>query len=263
MHVFIITDLEGISGVDIGGILNEDSDIYKNACVRLMEDTNAAIAGAFDGGADKVTVVDGHHTGSNFIKEKLDKRAFQIPSKVSSAMNTEEFDMDVIFAVGAHAMAGNSEAFLDHTQDSVNWEDYRVNGKSYGEMGQQAICFGLRDIPLVMMSGDEAACREAEEMFPGVVTACVKKALSREKAVSVSPEESYRIIYEAAKEAVKKADTIKPYKITLPATVEVTFRTEEFCNKVYKESHGTEKNGRILTKRLDKITNYLDLAAFL
>ena len=51
--VYIITDLEGISGVyDISQIMDKDSQGHLDACERLVIDTNAAIRGAFDGGAD-------------------------------------------------------------------------------------------------------------------------------------------------------------------------------------------------------------------
>ena len=56
MRIYIITDLEGISGVDSIDMMDENSEGYKLACERLMSDTNAAIEGAFAGGADKVYV---------------------------------------------------------------------------------------------------------------------------------------------------------------------------------------------------------------
>ena len=87
MHILIITDLEGISGVDSMEIMDEESQYYKTATENLMEDTNAAVAGAFAGGADKVTVIDGHRTGFNFVEGMLDPRAEQIPARVFSNMN--------------------------------------------------------------------------------------------------------------------------------------------------------------------------------
>ena len=55
MTVFIETDLEGISGVStIDMVANSDP----RALERLMADTNAAVRGAFAGGADRVLVLD-------------------------------------------------------------------------------------------------------------------------------------------------------------------------------------------------------------
>ncbi len=77
MNVMIMTDLEGVSGVDsIDYIFDEK--LYPYACERLMADVNAAVDGCFLGGADKVYVADGHGTGVNFIHELLDSRAVAV-----------------------------------------------------------------------------------------------------------------------------------------------------------------------------------------
>ena len=64
MTVYIITDLEGASGVDRFEMIGEEgTEGHRNAKRRLTADLNAAIAGCFDGGADKVWVLDGHGSG--------------------------------------------------------------------------------------------------------------------------------------------------------------------------------------------------------
>ena len=260
MHILITTDLEGISGVDSVEVRNEESKYYQTAREYLMEDTNAAIAGAFAGGADKVTVIDGHNTGLNFIENKLDKRAIQLPPKSLNTTNVDDYDFDAVFAVGAHAMVGTPHAFLDHTQDSKNWFDYRINGISHGELGQQAACFGMKDIPLVMVSGDRYACDEAERLIPKIITACVKKGEKRFVTQSLPLDQAHKIIFDAAKEAAEKYREIKPYKIKLPATVEVTFVMNDITDTVHDMLPHLERNGRTLSKKIDKVTNYLDLA---
>ena len=140
IKVFIITDLEGISGISRADQITQDSPDYAYSIGRLMADTNAAVAGAFDGGADEVLVVDGHGGGNNFPPDSLDPRAKQC------RLSTKEVDFTTVSAfmhVGAHAMAGTLNAFLDHTQSSVRWFDYRINGRSMGEMGQEAVLAGV------------------------------------------------------------------------------------------------------------------------
>jgi hypothetical protein len=43
------------------------------------------------------------------------------------------------FCMGAHAMAGTQNAFLDHTQSSLSWHDYSINGRKVGELAQRAV----------------------------------------------------------------------------------------------------------------------------
>lgn len=131
MKVLIITDLEGISGVDrVEQVDNNDPF----ALERLMVDVNAAIRGAFDGGATEVLVVDGHCHGQNFLPGKLDSRATKIDGFFQNSAVIEE--VDALFSVGIHAMSGAQNAFYDHTQTAICWHDYFVNGRKYGELGQ-------------------------------------------------------------------------------------------------------------------------------
>lgn len=262
MRTFIITDLEGISGVDSIDMMDVNSEGYRIACEKLMNDTNAAVEGAFAGGADKVYVVDGHGSGQNFIKEKLHPDAIQISARDFVKSDVSSYDADAFFAIGAHAMAGTENAFLDHTQYSIKWFDYKINGKSYGELGQLAITFGLCDIPLVMVSGDAAACNEAKELSPNVKTACVKTAKGRNNAECISSEQAYETIFNAAKEAVLNIKNCKPYKIEFPVKLELTLSRSDYCDEIIEESPKLKRCGRTVLKQLDKISNYHDLVIF-
>jgi D-amino peptidase len=255
MHVLIITDLEGVSLVDSIDMIDESTEDYRRACEYLMADTNAAISGAFDGGADKVTVVDGHGSGKNFIHELLDPRADLLPA-IEFSKNTPK-DFDALLCVGAHAMAGTENAFLDHTQTSVQWFEYCIGGVPQGEMGQQAYCLGQFGIPLVMASGDEAACSEARWLVPDISTACVKKANGRNKAICIPQEEAAKLIRSAASDGVKRCKSIAPLRLKLPVEVSITYCRNDYCDRAMHE--GLQRNGRKLTKTVDKIETYRDL----
>ena len=262
MRIYIITDLEGISGVDSIDMMDENSEGYKLACERLMSDTNAAIEGAFAGGADKVYVVDGHGSGQNFIKGKLHPDAIQVSAREFVKSEASTYDVDAFFSIGAHAMVGTENAFLDHTQYSIKWFDYKINGKSFGELGQQAIAFGLADIPLVMVSGDDAACAEAKELSPNLQIVRVKTAKGRNRADCISPEKAYEAIFNAAKEAVRNIGNCKPYKIEFPVKLELTFTRNDYCDEVMENSPYLKRCGRTVYKELEKINNYHDLVVF-
>ena len=118
VRIYINTDMEGITGISSYEMIQRDGPRFKECCELLMGDVNAAVEGAYSGGADEVWVLDGHSNGKNFIADMLDKRAVQDPREVKkwwAGMN-ETFDGTVI--VGAHAMAGTLNAFLDHTMNS-------------------------------------------------------------------------------------------------------------------------------------------------
>lgn len=262
MHILIITDCEGISCVDDIEMMNENNLSHQKARELLMDDINAAISGLFDGGATKVTVVDGHHSGTNFIKEELDPRAVELPIKEFSTMKIGTVKFDGICCIGCHAMAGTEKAFLDHTQSAAAWFDYCINGKKFGEIGQQAIWAGADNIPLIMVSGDEAACNEAKELVDGVSCAVVKTANERNKAICIPKTDALKLIYDAAKCGIENINTIKPIKVQLPCLVELTLAHSEYCDEIMKASPELKRVGRTITKILKNITSYRDLVAF-
>ena len=250
MTIFIETDLEGISGVSTISMVAE-SDRY--ARERLMADTNAAVRGAFEGGADRVIVLDGHGGGHNFIPELLDPRAETGPE-------SEAARADACFIIGMHAMAGTQNAFLDHTQNSVRWHDYRINGRNYGESGQLAAYAGAFGVPLVMVSGDFAACAEALCLFDRPEVAVVKTAIGRNRAECLPVEEAERRICEAARRAVLRIGTFRPFRVTLPAVIEVDFNRCDYADDAMQYNPSLERTApRTVRKVLGEIRSYGDL----
>ena len=98
-------------------------------------------------------------------------------------------------------------------------------------MGIEA-CFAAHwDIPLVMMHGDEAACKEAEEQFPGIVTAAVKHALDPDHCTGLESEAAHRLIAERIVEAIEnlRAGRCRPFKPQLPMTITIRMEKAEYA----------------------------------
>lgn len=250
MKVFIETDLEGISGVSTIEMV-AGSDRY--ALERLMADTNAAVGGAFDAGAERVFVLDGHGGGKNFLPGFLDPRAEQTGiDRVKEA--------DLCFLVGMHAMAGTQNAFLDHTQSSVSWHHFRVNGRRYGECGQLAAYAGAYGIPVGMVSGDFAACAEARCMLGNIETAAVKQADGRNRAVCLPEDEAETLIHDAAYRAVGRIGEFRPLTVLTPAVVEVEFNRCDYADAAVRNNPSLERiDGFTVRRVVPEIREYTDL----
>ncbi len=252
MKIFICTDAEGVSCLDKKDLIDRSTMQMRT---RLMADVNAAVRGAFDGGADEVAVIDGHSGGKNFLPGMLDARAVQVGAEALTTL-----DADAVFMVGTHAMSGAATAFYDHTQCSVTWHDYYLNGRRGGEMLQMAAWAGAYGAPVVMVSGDFAACAEAREFFGPIRTACVKYGIDHENAACLPAQEAELLIYQAAKEAVGIASTIRPYRVSLPAEVVVEFNRTDHCTAVLKARPELEQlDGRTLRKVSAAIKAYTDV----
>ena len=248
--VLMVTDLEGISGISsIDQVMKTDDPDYIHSREYLMADVNAAVAGCFDGGAEAVYVWDGHGGGVNFIPGTLDARATQIDGKTIMGVIR---DCDVLMLVGMHAMSGTAGAFLDHTQSSATIFDYKYNGIRRGEITQECIFAGYFGIPCVMVTGDRAACDEAKELLPGVITAEVKSAEVRNTAECLPFEVAHKRIYDAAV-AGMALEGREPFDPGFPLTIEVTFTRADYC-----DMHDTDWRERIDARTVRRVSDHVD-----
>jgi D-amino peptidase len=232
IRIYIHTDLEGVSGIDSMDMIERSGSRYRECCEHLMADLNAAIDGAFAGGATVVTVLDSHGGGNNFVRERLDPRA-----EVDSRPNKKwwgvlDASYQGTFFIGAHAMAGTQDGFLDHTQSSLAWHDYSLNGRKMGELAQWAVVAGNWGVPMLMVSGDEAACAEARNFFDPVETAAVKRAVGRNRAELLAPKEARERIREAARRALALVGKGRPFIPAKPMEIRLEYNRADYCDAV-------------------------------
>jgi D-amino peptidase len=248
MKIYVLCDMEGTSGIWRREQVDRSLPEYVQGRQLLMADVDATVAGAFEGGATEVVVCDTHGGGSNFLIEQMDPRPrYETPGGGSPLPSIDESFAGLILT-GHHAMAGTLNAFLDHTQNSMAWFEYRINGTAYGEIGEETAYAGHFGVPLIMVTGDEAACAETEAQFPGAVTVAVKRALGRSRASCLHPEQARALIRAGAAQAVRKAKSLKPFKPTTPITLELTLYRSDMADD-YALRPGTERvNARTLRR---------------
>ncbi len=206
IKVYISVDMEGISGVNSDNQTSAAGAEYGRARKLMVEDANAAIRGAFAGGATEVVVNDSHGSQRNLLPEDLDPRARLISHSFKRHGMMEGLDSTfaaVIF-VGYHAKAGSPRGVFAHTGSGVV-RDLMVNGVSVGEGGMNALLAQWHGVPVVMVTGDDVAVEEQRVTVPGVRGVVVKRAINS-RAVELRPlAEARREIEQAAREAVSGA----------------------------------------------------------
>ncbi len=210
MKILIMTDLEGVAGV----VSFEDQTgpggrYYEAAKKLLTAEVNAAVEGLIQAGVDEVLVVDGHGAGG-ILFEDLHPAARllhgrPLPPWTSIANVFKTYDACMI--IGQHAMAGVQTSNMNHTQNSRAIDYYKLNGRKVGELAQFALFCGAVGVPMIFLSGEEDACREAEAFIPGIVTAPVKQGLGRHSAISLSAPEAHRRIREGVIQAIQRHST--------------------------------------------------------
>ena len=212
--VYISVDLEGISGINGDNQTSATGAEYGRARKLMVEDANAAIRGAFEGGATDVLVNDSHGGQRNLLPEDLDPRARLISHSFKRHGMMEGLDesFDAVIFVGYHAKAGSSRGLFAHTGSGVV-RDVQVNGKSVGEGGMNAILAQWYGVPVVMVTGDDVAVEQQRETVPAVRGVVVKRAINS-RAVELRPlADTRREIQIAAKESVAGARKGAPVKL--------------------------------------------------
>jgi D-amino peptidase len=237
MKILIAVDMEGISGVVNWDQVTPGHFEYARFRQLMTEDVNAAVRGAFAGGADEVVVADGHDGGNNLLIEALDRRArlnagnrspFAMVQGIAGGVN------GVIF-VGYHARAGSQNAILDHTWSSSSVANVWLNGVLVGEYGLNAAVCGHFNAPVLMITGDQTACSQAVDLLGALETVVVKRATGRKSAECRSPQENQQNIEAAASRAVGRLVAGKapqPYRLPAPIQVEIEFFSSEMADRV-------------------------------
>ena len=207
MKIFMGTDMEGVAGIVSFTDQSFPDGRYYDAGKKLVTaEINAAVDGLLEGGVEDVLVIDGHGAGAISFEDlhpsaKLLHGRPAAPRPVRDPIVAE---YDACVMIGQHAMAGVSTSNQNHTQSSRTIDYYKLNGKLIGEIAQFALYQGNLGLPMIFLSGEEDACREAEDLIPGVTTASVKKGLSRGSAISLSAVEARRRIREGIQHAVER-----------------------------------------------------------
>lgn len=201
--VYISADMEGISGVvDMDDTQPTGRD-YQQARRLMTEDINAAIHGALAGGATEVIVNDAHGPMRNILPDILHKNAILIRGKAKPMGMLEGLDetFDAIICIGFHARAGEN-GVLSHSFMGHEVEDIWLNGRLVGEIGLLHAVAHELNVPVVMLTGDTIACKEAEQWNPTIQTVSVKESIDRFSARLQPLEKARAAIEVAAKNAV-------------------------------------------------------------
>lgn len=258
MNVFILTDLEGISGINDITYMERGSEKYALACRFLSESIDLAVKTCFDCGAEHVYYLDGHGGGGNVLEHLIDTRAVKCDITGWQQL-LGEGKIDCQIELGAHARAGTVLGFLDHTTNSRKYFCHKVNGMEMSELSMHALVCSAYDVPIVACIGDETACIQAKEYIPDIYTGAVKKALCRNQAVEC--ENADKILTETVKNALDNYKNVSLYKVKEPAEIELTFYRTDMCEEAYSEcGKEVERIGaRTLRRKVDKITRYEEL----
>jgi len=226
MKIYISADMEGVVGVVTNEQLGPTGFEYQRFREFMTQEVNAAVEGALAGGATQIVVSDSHGNGQNLLIEKMNRDVLIVRSWPRPLMMMQGIDSTFAGAIfiGYHSATTSMAGVRAHTISSARLTDVKLNDLSMSEAGINAAIAGQFNVPIIMISGDDVVVKETTALLGDLEGAVVKWALGFHSAMTITPEASYQLIREKAMKAVKRVKDFKPYKISNPVKLDVSFK---------------------------------------
>jgi len=234
--------MEGVAGIVKWQQVSGGEKLYDEGRVLYTEEINAAVRGAKDAGATEIVVMDCHGAGgaydfNSLLPELLDPDCEYVVQHGGTEYTAFlESGCDAALFVGMHAMAGTADGVLSHTVSGQAWQNLRFNGTLVGETGINAAICGHWGVPVLLVTGDRAVCREGRELLGDRLTTVeVKEGLGRFSARMKTPRRVRELIGEGARKALANLSAVAPYDPGRPCEIEIEFTTpdrlREYANR--------------------------------
>lgn len=226
MKIYISADMEGVAGAVTGDQLGPTGFEYQRFREFMTQEVNTAIEAAFAAGATEIVVSDSHGNAENLLIEKLPKNVLLVRGFPRPLMMMQGIDasFDGVIFIGYHSSTANSKGVRAHTMSSAKLADLQLNKVSMSEGSFNAAIAGHYDVPVIMVSGDDAAVKEVSGIVGNIEGAVVKWSIGFHSATTMTPEASYALIREKVAKAMGRIKEFKPYKPKTPLQLDVRFK---------------------------------------
>jgi D-amino peptidase len=192
----------------------------------MTREAMAAVTAAKAAGATEIVVADAHGNGQNLLIEQFpdDIRVIRSwPRKLSMVAGVDE-NVDAAVFIGYHAGTNNPTGVRAHTFSSATLTRVAVNGSNVTEGSWNAAIAGHFGVPVVMISGDDAAIAEVRGAIGNIEAAETKRSLGFHAANTLTPQAAVALIRQRVEAGLRQRATAKPYRLTGDVTVDVSFK---------------------------------------
>jgi D-amino peptidase len=258
VKVFIISDLEGVAGIVKGDQTGAGEPLYEEGRKLYTHEINAAVRGAKDAGGTEIVVMDCHGAGKGYtfnslLPEELDPDCeYVVQEEWTEYTEFLEQGVDAALFVGMHARAGTAEGVLNHTVSGRDFQNLWFNDTLVGETGINAALCGTWGCPVLLVTGDQAACQEGKELLgDGLTTVQVKRGTGVQSARNLVPARAREAIEAGAKQALSDLNAVPPYDPGTPCEIKVEYKWTGPVDKL-RYRYGVDKlDDRTIVSRAD------------
>ena len=226
LKVHISVDMEGVGGVVTGEQLGPTGFEYGRFREFMTKEALAAVEAVKAAGATEIIVGDSHGNGQNLLIDQFPQDVKIIrswPRRLGMMAGVDD-TVDAAIFIGYHAGTNNAAGVRAHTFSSANLTRVSLNGTNVTEGSWNAAIAGPFNVPVVMMSGDDAAIAEVRKVIGNIEGAETKRSLGFHSAMTLTPQAAAALIQQRVRAAIGRRGEFKPFKVQTPVTVEVSFK---------------------------------------
>jgi D-amino peptidase len=222
----------------------------------------AAIEGARAAGATEIVVADSHGNMQNLLIERLpgDVLVVRGPGRPHSMMHGLDSTFHAVVMIGYHSATTNLEGVRAHTFASARYTGLALNDVDLAESTFNAALAGHYGVPVVAITGDDAAVAELLAIVPGAAGAVVKHAIGFHSATTRTPDAAQAMIRDAVRDGIERRREIAPYAISAPYRLDVHFkhyRAAEILGYLPIVERTTSHSIRFRADRMPDIARFL------
>ena len=226
LKVYISVDMEGVAGVVTADQLGPGGFEYERFRRFMTDEAVAAVRGAKAAGATEVVVSDSHGNGESLLIDLFPKDVRIVRSwpRHGEMMAGLDSSFSAALFVGYHASTTNPNGVRAHTISSAHFTRVALNGTAVTEAELNAAFAGALGVPVVFISGDDAAISEVTMRLGNIESVITKKSLGFHSAESLTPAAACELVYQGALSAVSHREQRKPYMLSTPITLDISFK---------------------------------------
>ena len=226
LKVFISADMEGVAGVVTADQLGPTGFEYERFRGFMTAEVLAAIQGARDAGATTIVVADAHGNGENLLIELLPDDVTVVRSwpRPHGMMEGIDSTFNAAVFIGYHAATTSTTGVRAHTLSSATLTSVALNDIAVPEAGISAAIAGHYGVPVVAISGDDAAVAEAQALLGKIEGAVVKRAIGFHSAATMTSAAAQALIRAKVKAGVERRRELSPYVLQKPVRLDVSFK---------------------------------------
>jgi len=250
--------MEGVAGIVKWEQTTGGESLYEEGRKLYTQEINAAVRGAKAAGATEIVVMDCHGAGkgwtfNSLIPEDLDPACeFVVQDEWTEYTEFLEQGCDAALFVGMHSRAGTSDGVMNHTISGRDFQNLWFNGTLVGETGINAALCGTWGCPVLLVTGDDASCREGRDLLGDrLTTVSVKRGFSSFSARNLTPARARDLIEAGARQALSDLSAVAPYDPGSPCEITVEYKNTNAAHALRFRA-GVERTGeRTIASRAD------------